>query len=336
MNASLLTGSIQRLSQVVGGEQVVELPLDLIDPDPTQPRKTFDDDGMKDIAASIRATRVHEPIIVAPRGGRYLIVFGERRWRGSHMAEKKTIPSIVRTMSDVDIQVARLVENMQREDVKPLEEAAAIKDLITLLGGGRGVQKRAAELLGCSEALISQRLALLELPAEIKGAVDAGHITDATAALDVARVHAADPGAAGELVEKAKAGTLKRNDVREAVKAVKKPSKEKLPAPAEGTMPPRCDKTVDMLQGGESTNDNSQGSPQPLSVCQNPLSKKQQAALTMLLDDLADAQDPETAFVYVIRKTIQRGRGFGFGTKQILVAINEPLQDNSAQSENGG
>jgi ParB family chromosome partitioning protein len=98
--------------------------------------------------ASIRATRVHQPIIVTQRGARYLIVFGERRWRASGLADKKTVPSIVRNMTDVDIKVARLVENMQREDVDPIEEAAAIKELIEILGGGRGVQKKAAEMLG--------------------------------------------------------------------------------------------------------------------------------------------------------------------------------------------
>ena len=106
------------------GERVAMLPMGDIDPNPAQPRRRFDPTALQELADSIRQVGVLQPILVCEMGGRYRIIAGERRWRAARMAKLETIPAIVRRMDDVARMEAALIENIQREDLNPVEEAA--------------------------------------------------------------------------------------------------------------------------------------------------------------------------------------------------------------------
>src|ERR1700689_1580996 len=108
-----------------------DLPLGWLVVSPTNPRKTFDEDAMQELAASIRESGVLQPLLVRPRAERsFEIVFGERRYRGAAMAEKQTVPVCIREMTDAQVLEAQLAENLQRQDVHPLHEAQGFAALL--------------------------------------------------------------------------------------------------------------------------------------------------------------------------------------------------------------
>ena len=128
--------------------RIETLPLREIEPDPGQPRKTFDDETLAELSASIAEHGLLQPIAVRPRAsGGYLIVAGERRWRASRMAGLTEVPVIVKDVTDEQAMELALVENLQREDLDPVEEAAGIRELMDRCGL---TQEQAAELLGVS------------------------------------------------------------------------------------------------------------------------------------------------------------------------------------------
>lgn len=156
---------------------VVELPLGEIDPNRDQPRKNFDPDALAALADSIRHSGVISPILVAHSGSRYTIIAGERRWRAARMAELKTIPAIVREWDDIRRQEAALIENIQRENLNPIEEAQGI---YVLMNECALTQEAVAERLGRSRPAVANLLRLLGLPKDIQkavidGAISAGH-----------------------------------------------------------------------------------------------------------------------------------------------------------------
>ena len=108
-----------------------ELSLSLIDPNINQPRKVFDDATLSELTNSIRVHGVISPIIVVPSGDRYMIISGERRYRAAKKAGLLTIPAIVRNYTKKEIDEISLIENLQREDLNPIETAVAIKQLMT-------------------------------------------------------------------------------------------------------------------------------------------------------------------------------------------------------------
>ncbi|MGM9526107.1 MAG: ParB/RepB/Spo0J family partition protein, partial [Peptococcaceae bacterium] len=117
-----------------GKDGIVELELDMIFPNPDQPRKSFDEDKLTDLAESIKEHGVLQPIIVAPRGEKYMIIAGERRYRASGRAGLKTIPALIRELDDEKIMELALIENVQRDDLTPIEEARAYEILQTKFG----------------------------------------------------------------------------------------------------------------------------------------------------------------------------------------------------------
>ena len=144
------------------GAKVDTLPLREIEPDPEQPRKTFDEQALGELAASIAEHGLLQPIAVRPHGvGRYLIVAGERRWRASRMAGLTEVPVIVKDVTDEQAMELALVENLQREDLDPVEEAAGIRELMTRCGL---TQEQAAQKLGKSRSALANSLRLLNLP----------------------------------------------------------------------------------------------------------------------------------------------------------------------------
>lgn len=142
--------------------RVETLPLREIEPDPDQPRKTFDEEALGELAASIAEHGLLQPIAVRPRPlGGYLIVAGERRWRASRMAGLTEVSVVVKDVTDEQAMELALVENLQREDLDPVEEAAGIRELMNRCDL---TQEQAAQKLGKSRSALANSLRLLNLP----------------------------------------------------------------------------------------------------------------------------------------------------------------------------
>ena len=164
------------------GDVLSTLPIDALAPGRYQPRKTMDDAKLQELAESIRAQGVIQPIVVREtgrdRGGRtYEIIAGERRWRASRIAGLSEIPVVVREVDDRTVVAMALIENIQREDLNPLEEAQALQRLIDEFDLTHAA---AAEAVGRSRTAVTNLLRLLELPPELRtmvetGALEMGH-----------------------------------------------------------------------------------------------------------------------------------------------------------------
>lgn len=158
-------------------DEVRMLPIHLIDPNREQPRRSFDEDALAELAQSIRAVGVIQPIIVAPNGERYTIIAGERRYRASRLAELQEIPAIVRNWDEQTRLEAALIENLQRNDLNPIEEAMGVRRLMDETGL---TQEKVAERLGKSRPAVANLLRLLTLPDVVRqmlidGKLSAGH-----------------------------------------------------------------------------------------------------------------------------------------------------------------
>jgi ParB family chromosome partitioning protein len=167
------------------GPSFEQLPLDRIDPNPRQPREAFDGETLQNLTASIEAVGVLQPIVVRPAGERYQIVMGERRVRAARTAGLERIPAIVRTTEDDQLLRDALLENVHREDLNPLEEAAAYKQLLADFGI---TQQELASRLGRSRPVIANAMRLLNLPGSVQRRIaartlSAGH-ANAVASLE--------------------------------------------------------------------------------------------------------------------------------------------------------
>ena len=156
---------------------IMEIELDKIVPNEFQPRKTFDDDRLKELAASIKEQGVIQPIIVHRIGTNYGLIAGERRWRATRLAGLKTIPALVREASKRELIEQALIENIQREDLNPLEAAEAFKRLQDEF---KLTQEDLAKRVGKERSTVTNFLRILGLPKEIKqhlasGAISLGH-----------------------------------------------------------------------------------------------------------------------------------------------------------------
>lgn len=171
---ALLGKSRGENSGAVEGEDrttLQDLPLDAIQPGRYQPRSAMDPDRLEELAESIRAQGLVQPIVVRPlaRAGSYELIAGERRWRACRMAGKTSVPAIIRVVPDEATLALALIENIQREDLNPLEEATALKRLIDEFELTHG---QAAENVGRSRASVTNLLRLLELAPEVRELVD--------------------------------------------------------------------------------------------------------------------------------------------------------------------
>ncbi|MBR5545947.1 MAG: ParB/RepB/Spo0J family partition protein [Clostridia bacterium] len=153
---------------------VRDIAIDDIDPNTDQPRRDFDKEALEQLADSIREAGVLSPILVVEDGLRYRIVAGERRYRASRMAGLATVPCIVRDMTTAQQMEAALIENLQRQDLNAIEEAAAIRSLMQECGY---TQEQAAQKLGKSRPVIANALRLLHLPKEITDLVITGDLS---------------------------------------------------------------------------------------------------------------------------------------------------------------
>ena len=156
---------------------IVRLPVERIQRDPTQPRKTFDEARLRELAESIKTQGVIQPILVRPEGGDFRLIAGERRWRAAQLAGLHEVPSIVRDVSPAEAFELALVENLQRTDLNPLEEAEGYRRLIQEFGL---TQEQVGERVGRDRASVANALRLLQLPDPVKellasGALGMGH-----------------------------------------------------------------------------------------------------------------------------------------------------------------
>ena len=177
--------AVAGVSEARSGPSFEQLPLGRIDPNPRQPREAFDEESLQDLTTSIEAVGVLQPIVVRPSGDRYQIVMGERRVRAARTAGLERIPAIVRTTEDNQLLRDALLENVHREDLNPLEEAAAYKQLLADFGI---TQQELASRLGRSRPVIANAICLLALPGSVQRRIaartlSAGH-ANAVASLE--------------------------------------------------------------------------------------------------------------------------------------------------------
>lgn len=170
--------AIETGSGEAGKETVYNLPIDLIQPNPTQPRKDIKEEGIEALASSIREHGIVQPLVVRKKdddSGLYQIVAGERRWRAARLAELDEIPVRVFTGSDSEVMEVSLIENIQREDLTPLEVAEAIKQLIEHFSL---TQEMVGKRLGWSRTAIANKLRLLNLPSPVKEMLNSSSLSE--------------------------------------------------------------------------------------------------------------------------------------------------------------
>ena len=195
---ALLGGEEPAVARAAGDQQA-ELKVDLLQPGKYQPRTRMDEAALKELADSIRMQGVMQPILVRPvSGGRYEIIAGERRWRAARMAGLSDVPALIREVPDNAALAMALIENIQREDLNPLEEANGIQRLVTEFNI---THDTAAEMVGRSRSAVSNLLRLLALSEPVRdllhqGKLDMGHARALLALtgmqqIDTARVIAA-------------------------------------------------------------------------------------------------------------------------------------------------
>ena len=161
--------------EAVAKKDIRTLPVAFLQPGKYQPRKTFDDQPLADLAASIKEQGVLSPILVRPTGpDRYEIVAGERRWRAAQMAKLHDVPVVVRELPDDQALEIAIIENVQRADLNALEEGAAYQELVAKFGR---TQEEVAQQVGKSRSHVANTIRLLQLPEQVKAWVREGKLT---------------------------------------------------------------------------------------------------------------------------------------------------------------
>ncbi len=181
--SSLLSDTVLDLSDEVSldnqkstpkDKSLTVIPIEKIIPNKNQPRRSFNQQDLEDLKVSIKAKGLLQPIIVREKGDFFEIVAGERRWRASQLAQIHELPAIVRNLSDADVLEIAIIENIQRADLNPYEEALGYKDLLEKFDH---TQEKLASILGKSRVYISNMIRLLNLPDEILKFLQVGKIT---------------------------------------------------------------------------------------------------------------------------------------------------------------
>ena len=215
-----------------GGDSLKNLPVDLIVPGSYQPRSVFDADRLQELAESIRHQGVIQPVVVREKtDGQHELIAGERRWRAAQLAGVKEIPAIIRKVPDEIAIAMALVENIQREDLNPIEEATALKRLVEEF---QMTHSEAGQAVGRSRSAVSNLLRLLELSEEVRELVDARHLEMGHARALLTLEPSLQAKAAREVVSK-------RLSVRETERLVRRYKHPKPP-------PPPADPNLEQLQ----------------------------------------------------------------------------------------
>lgn len=156
------------------GDEFKEVDIELIEPNPKQPRTRFTEENLEELTQSIRANGIVQPIVIRRQGTKYQIVAGERRWRAAQRAGLQKVPAVVRNIVDEKLLELALIENIQRQELNPIEEAKAYKNLVDNIGL---TQEIIAERVGKNRTVITTHLRLLKLPGDIQKLVEEGNIT---------------------------------------------------------------------------------------------------------------------------------------------------------------
>jgi ParB family chromosome partitioning protein len=160
-----LSSLIQTDSPLADTDEIRDIEIDLIRPGHQQPRTTFDEAKLNELAQSIRNSGIIQPLLVRPRGGLFELVAGERRWRAAQLAGLSRVPAIVREIPDDRLLELALIENIQRQELNPIEEANAYKRLIESLNL---TQEQVAQRVGRDRTFVTNYLRILRLPTEIQ------------------------------------------------------------------------------------------------------------------------------------------------------------------------
>jgi ParB family chromosome partitioning protein len=220
-------------------ENFLEIDLDLIEPNSEQPRSRFTEEKLEELAQSIRANGIVQPIVVRKRGARYQIVAGERRWRAAQKAGLQKVPAVVREVADEKLLELALIENIQRQELNAIEEARAYRNLIDTIGL---TQEMIADRVGKNRTIITTFLRLLKLPKEIQVLVEEEKIT---AGHGRALLMVRDGDSQRRLATKIIEFSL---SVRETEKAVKRVDKENNQPGEKKQNKPKIDANVRMAE----------------------------------------------------------------------------------------
>ena len=176
-NAVKIPNSERKLEENSANSGMMKIPVEFLTPNPFQPRQIFDQEEINSLANSIEKNGMLQPILVRAHkwdGNRYEIIAGERRWRAAQKAQLHEVPIVLHNLSDEETLEAALIENIQREDLNPLEEAEGYNRLLKDFGQ---TQEKLSEVVGKSRSHIANTLRLLGLPAEIKKLISKGELT---------------------------------------------------------------------------------------------------------------------------------------------------------------
>lgn len=209
-------------NQIKPASGLNEISITDIYPNPNQPRKRFDEAALNELAASIRVHGIIQPIVVNDmHDGKFMIIAGERRWRAAKIAGLNTVPAYVRDFSDKQIKEISIIENLQREDLNPIEAAKAIKQLMEEY---KLTQEAVAERIGKSRPAIANTLRLLSLPTEVVDMIEDNKLSAGHAKVLVALD---DPIQQIKIASVAINKKLSVREVEKLVKNITKPTKEK-------------------------------------------------------------------------------------------------------------
>jgi len=172
---SLLPENFDETLLLSAADKIEKIALDLLTPNKYQPRREFKERALQELADSINEYGVLQPLIVTPLGDNYMIIAGERRWRASKIAGQKTVPAIVRTTRELEQLEIALIENVQREDLSPLDEAESVEYLHTHFGMN---YSDIAKRLGKGHSTVVNIVRLMQLPDKAKEALRSGKITE--------------------------------------------------------------------------------------------------------------------------------------------------------------
>jgi ParB family transcriptional regulator, chromosome partitioning protein len=204
---------------------LLELGIEQIEPNPEQPRRAFNEETLEELAQSIRANGVIQPIIVRRLGESFQIVAGERRWRAAQRAGLLKVPAVIRDIKEEEVLALSLIENIQREELNPIEEATAYKNLIEQL---HLTQEEIARQVGKDRSSITNSMRLLRLPANVQKLVEGGQLSMGHARALLALDSEADQL---ELADKIARDGLSVREIERLVKFQQQPKAEARPRP---------------------------------------------------------------------------------------------------------
>ena len=196
---------------ILKDERLADVPIGQVKPNPAQPRKKFDEAAIADLANSIKSSGVLQPIVVVPEGDHYKIIIGERRWRAARSAGLQKVPVLIRNIPKAQQVEISLVENLQREDLNPIEVAHAYDRLIADLGL---TQQEIADKVGCDRSSVANTLRLLKLPFDVQEKLAANKLSMGHAR---ALLALEDSGRQSALVKEIVAKNLSVRDVEKLV-----------------------------------------------------------------------------------------------------------------------